>query len=169
VRKNCYLQDYVGPFWPRPDQLEKYFAQNGELWSPGGKERGNDHWALRAEGLNGTQALSRNESANLELGMVGSPDHGVLLQYVKWDGRIQRRDCYLSKGDLSRLGRFMYSLHGDPYSLALFIPFEQAFNAVRQFIETDGELPTSIEWVAARDLPPETFPDPAVVRHRLPG
>jgi hypothetical protein len=63
----------------------------------------------------------------------------------------------------------MYNLHADPYSLALFIPFEQAFKAVKQFIETEGELPTSIEWVAARDLPPDTFPDPAVVRHRLPG
>ena len=42
----------------------------------------------------------------------------------------------------------MYSLHGDPYSLGLFIPFEAAFKAVKEFIETDGELPTSIEWLA---------------------
>jgi len=165
MRKESYFHDFDGPGWPAPDQAKKYFLDGGRLWA----SYGNDHWALRAEGLYGTQALSRNESVNIELGMVGSPDHGVLLQYVKWDGRIQHRDCYLSKGDLSRLGRFMYNLHADPYSLALFIPFEQAFKAVKQFIETDGELPTSIEWVAARDLPPDTFPDPAVVRHRLPG
>jgi hypothetical protein len=63
----------------------------------------------------------------------------------------------------------MYSLHCDPYSLALFIPFDEAFKAVKLFIETDGELPTNIDWVAGKDLPPETFPDPAVVRHKLPG
>jgi len=164
VRKENYFHDFDGPGWPAADELKKYFS--AELWVSSGR---NDHWALRAEGLRGTQALSRNDSVNVELGMVGSPDHGVLLQYVKWDGRIQHRDCYLSKGDLSRLGRFMYNLHDDPYSLALFIPFEQAFKAVKQFIETDGELPNCIEWVAARDLPPDTFPDPAVVRHRLPG
>jgi hypothetical protein len=103
------------------------------------------------------------------MGMIGSPDHGVLLQYDKWDGRIQRRDCYVSKGDLSRLGQFMYSLHGDPYSLGLFIPFESAWKAVKEFIETDGELPTSIGWVAVKDLPPETFPDPALPPQKLPG
>jgi hypothetical protein len=27
-------------------------------------------------------------------------------------------------------------------------------------METDGQLPKSIEWVANRDLPPNTFPDP---------
>jgi hypothetical protein len=42
----------------------------------------------------------------------------------------------------------------------LFIPFRTAWPAVREFIETDGELPTSIEWIASSDLPPETFPDP---------
>jgi hypothetical protein len=42
----------------------------------------------------------------------------------------------------------------------LFVPFAIAWKAVKQFMETDGELPTSIEWVAASDLPRGTFPDP---------
>nr|WP_292612931.1 Imm1 family immunity protein [Nitrobacter sp. 62-13] len=40
------------------------------------------------------------------------------------------------------------------------MPFPVAWKAVKEFIETDGELPTSIEWVANSDLSPETFPDP---------
>jgi hypothetical protein len=44
--------------------------------------------------------------------------------------------------------------------VGLFIPFRTAWKAVREFIETDGELPKSIEWVADRDIPPEAFPDP---------
>jgi hypothetical protein len=32
--------------------------------------------------------------------------------------------------------------------------------AVKEFIETDGELSKSIEWIANKDLPPNTFPEP---------
>ena len=31
---------------------------------------------------------------------------------------------------------------------------------VKEFMETDGQLPKSIEWVANSDLPPNTFPNP---------
>jgi hypothetical protein len=166
MKKDCYFPDFNEPNWPAPIELRKYFLDGGRWWvSPGG----NDHWGLEVQGLYGTGALPRRESVNVKLGLIGSPDHGVTLHYRKWDGRIQQVETLYSKGDLSRLGRFMYSLHLDPYSLGLFIPFESAWKAVKEFIEMDGELPTSIEWVAARDLPPETFPDPAVVRHKLPG
>ena len=39
--------------------------------------------------------------------------------------------------------------------IGLFVPYETAWKAVKEFIETDGELPKSIEWIANRDLPPE--------------
>jgi hypothetical protein len=74
-----------------------------------------------------------------------------------------------SAGDLRRLGRFMYSLQGDPYSLGLFIPFEEAFKAVKEFIESDGELPTSIGWVSGKDLLPERFPVPVWPPQKFPG
>jgi len=35
----------------------------------------------------------------------------------------------------------------------------KAYEAVKEFIETDGQLPKCIEWVADKDLPPGTFPD----------
>jgi hypothetical protein len=50
--------------------------------------------------------------------------------------------------------------------IGLYIPFERAWLAVKEFIETDGQLPTSIEWVRTSELPEHTFPDPTV---RLPG
>jgi hypothetical protein len=52
------------------------------------------------------------------------------------------------------------SSHGSPLPVGLFIPYEKAWSAVKEFMETDGALPTSIEWIANRDLPPNTFPDP---------
>ena len=51
------------------------------------------------------------------------------------------------------------SLHEDRLSVGLFVPFPVAWK-VKQFMETDGELPDSIEWIATKDLPPETFPVP---------
>jgi hypothetical protein len=60
--------------------------------------------------------------------------------------------------DLSRLGEFVESLHETQLSVGLFIPFPAAWKAVKEFMETDGELPTSIEWIATRDFPPGTFP-----------
>ena len=45
-------------------------------------------------------------------------------------------------------------------SYRLFIPFAPAYQAVKEFIETDGELPKSIEWIANKNLPPNTFSEP---------
>jgi hypothetical protein len=164
MRKESYFHDFNGPGWPAPHEVKKYFSAGGRLWASG-----NDNWYLDVQGLYGTEALPQRESVNAILRMTGSPDHGVTLSYDKWDGRIQHKDSYVSRGDLSRLGRFMYSLHDDPYSLGLFIPFEAAFRAVKEFIESDGELPTSIAWVAVKDLPPETFPVPTWPPQKLPG
>lgn len=161
MRKSCSFHDFCGPGWPSPDELKKYFAAGGKLWA----SRGYDNWALRAEGLYGTAILPRSDAVTVDLRMMGSPDHGVTLDFARWHGRIRRLDRYCSVGDLSRLWRFTVSLQGDPYSLGLFIPFEEAFTAVKEFIESDGELPTSIGWVSGKDFPPvPTWPP-----QKLPG
>jgi len=43
-------------------------------------------------------------------------------------------------------------------SIGLFVPFEIGRRAVKEFLETDGELPRSIDWVSEDDLPSEAFP-----------
>jgi hypothetical protein len=90
--------------------------------------------------------------------MWANPDLGVLLVYTKWGGGHEQ--VFSSKGDLGRLREWVRGLHGTPLPVGLFIPFEVAWKAVKEFIETDGELPRSIEWIANRDHPPNTFPDP---------
>jgi hypothetical protein len=110
------------------------------------------------QGLYGTGALPRRESVNVKLGLIGSPKHGVTLQYRKWDGRIQQVDTFYSKGNLSLMREFVLNLHDDLYCIGLFIPFESAWKALKEFMESDGELPASIEWIAGRDLPSGTFP-----------
>lgn len=60
----------------------------------------------------------------------------------------------------------MRTLHDDPMPVGLFIPFDQAWLAVKEFMETEGNLPTGIDWVSSNDIPDNTFPDPTA---RLPG
>ena len=90
--------------------------------------------------------------------MYGMPGLGVLLFYHKYGGGFS--EAFTSKGDMSRLKEWVRNLHNDPLPVGLFIPFKSAWLAVKEFIETDGALPKSIEWVANKDLPPGTFPDP---------
>jgi hypothetical protein len=143
--------------WPDPDELKPYFfAPAGAKWFHTG---GNDTASLSADGLYGTEHLNlKTGRVDLVLYLWGMPDLGVLLIYHKY-GR-EHGEAFTSKGDLTRLREWVRSLHNDPLPVGLFIPFESAWLAVKEFIETDGKLPTCIEWVANKDLPPGTFPDP---------
>jgi hypothetical protein len=90
--------------------------------------------------------------------MWGDPKLGVFLLYSKSGGGYRER--YNSVGDLSRIGEHTRTLHDDLILIGLCIPFEKAFAAVKEFLETDGALPQCIEWIADRDLPANAFPPP---------
>jgi hypothetical protein len=157
MRKRSYFNSRRRAEWPDPTELKPFFfAPRGQEWFHTG---GNDTAGLDVEGVDGTAGLSSEEGRiDLTLYMWGIPDLGVLLIYHKYGAG--RSIAYSSKGDLSRLREWVRSLHSTPLPVGLFIPFDQAYFAVKEFIETDGELPKCIEWVANKDLPPGTFPDP---------
>lgn len=157
MKKSAYFDEYWGDGWPAISYLEPYFI------SPPGKEwffeSTNDGAILKAEGVDGTEHLQPNKGRiDIRLWMWGHPKHGVLLIHEKVGPG--RQVAYSSKGDLSRLKEHVRTLHGDLRPVGLFIPFAKAWPAVKEFIETQGALPTSIEWIANADLPPNTFPDP---------
>ena len=137
--------------------MERYFlAPPGRRWF---FETENDSASLTAEGVDGTEHLEADKGRiNVDLDMWGNPEHGVLLIYSKWGGGLKQ--TYSSKGDFARLREQVRSMHDTVLPVGLFIPFDKAWTAVKEFIETDGKLPKSIEWIANRDLPPNTFPDP---------
>jgi hypothetical protein len=160
VKKSVYFDVFDRPGWPSPDELQHYFlAPPGQRWTFGDGE--NDSWGLTAEGVDGTEHLELNERIDIHLTMVGNPDHGVLLQYRKWGSGC--KDTYYSKGDFTRLEDLVWTGQGDLMPIGLFIPFDRAWLAVKEFIETDGALPKSIDWIADADIPDEVFPDPALV------
>ena len=157
MRKQTYFASRRSEGWPAPNELEPYFlAPQGSRWF---FETRNDGGNLTAEGLYGTENLEpATGRVDVYLYFIAHPEHGVTLQYKKWDGRIGKNFTFNSKGDLHRVHEFVRSFHGTPLSVGLFIPFAEAWNAVKEFIETDGELPTSIAWVKNSDLSPEIFP-----------
>jgi immunity protein Imm1 of predicted polymorphic toxin system len=159
MRKQTHFGRLDPDRWPDPSELEPYFlAPKGKEWLYSG---GNDQWGLHARGLYETEHLTpQTGRVDVHLFMVGHPEHGVSFAYAKWDGRTKRKYEYSSKGDLRRLREYVYTMQGTPRSIGLFIPFADAWRAVKEFIETDGELPKSIEWIADGDLPPEAFPRP---------
>jgi Immunity protein Imm1 len=157
MRKRSWFDKFAGDGWPEPRELEGYFlAPPGEFFRPWEGCRG-----LRAEGVDGTELLPEGKGRiDVSLTTVGDADYGVLLQYRKYGGGL--RDEYYSKRDLSRLRDWVRTQDGDLMPIGLFIPFETAWKAVKEFIERDGALPASIAWIAGRDLPASAFPEPVL-------
>jgi hypothetical protein len=157
MKKRIYFDVFDGRGWPTPRDLEPYFL--GSSGQRSSFESDNDCWGLSAEGVDGTEHLPEGQGRiDIRLTMVGNPDRGVLLQYRKMGGR--HGDTYYSRGDLSRLREWVVTKDGDLRPIGLFVPFERAWAAVKEFIERDGALPKSISWIAGRDVPDYAFPDP---------
>jgi hypothetical protein len=154
--RRAYFDTYWGSGWPDTAWLEPYFlAPANKRWS---FEDGNDGGSLTLEGANGTEHLGTGAGRiDTHLMMTGNPRHGVMLHYFQM-GIGTGPNCY-SRGDLNRLYDREQTIHGDILPLGLCIPFETAWQAVKEFIERDGALPQSIEWIASRDLPKNVFPE----------
>lgn len=156
MQKESYFHNVARYDWPTPEELRPYFAPSGQGWFHGS---GNDSAYLQLQGAQGTESLREGHGrVDIELSMWGIPECGVLLIYKK--SGAGRGEAYCSKGDLTRLRELVRTRHDDPMPVGLFIPFPNAWLAVKEFIETDGQLPKSIEWIKSSDLPPDTFPDP---------
>jgi hypothetical protein len=159
VKKEAAFGDHWGNGWPDinaveqglsdPEKLAKLFAK--------GRDGGcfSIEWIYDKEG-----SIPRFGLVGAILYMHLHPDHGIKLQYSVWDRRTEKRETYHSKGDLARLKQFVWSFHRTPLSIGLFVPFEIGRKAVKEFLQTDGELPQSVDWISDDDLPSEVFPLP---------
>jgi hypothetical protein len=116
--------------------------------------RRQDDGLFSIDGMEGTDNLSREAdrvNARLYLNML--PEHGVTISYHHWDGRSRKKTYFYSKGNLDLINEYVRSFQGSPLQLGLFIPYEAAWRTVKEFMEGDGGLPASIDWVSA-GLPP---------------
>ena len=155
--RTTYFDTYNGQGWPEPSWLARYF-----LTAQGRRDffaSGNDNWGLAAQGVDGTAHLpARKGRVDVDLTIQGHPKLGVLLQWQK-TGRVPIQ-TYYSQGDLKKLAQRVKDLNGYQYPAGLFIPFETAWLAIKEFMNRDGALPRCIEWIRDADIPKEAFPPP---------
>jgi hypothetical protein len=158
MKKMTNFRDYEGPGWPDQKWLAPYFLTSAGRQKAFGK--GNNHWCVTAEGVNGTEDLPFDKRIDINLHIIGKPDLGALLLY----DRVSMTDghAYYSLGNLKMLRTLVMAKQVSRMPVGLFIPFEQALKAVMEFIQTNGALPKCIEWIAAADLPEGSFPEPEV-------
>src|SRR5262245_10030319 len=164
MNKSAYFASRDYPGWPQPQDIERYFL--APQWQRSCFGSGNDSAAFEADGIDGTDHVPRSDQrrSNIRLTLVAHPTFGVTLQWSKWDGRQRERNTHYSRGDLARVGQFVWDLHGSLNPVALFVPYETAWNAVKEFLDHAAALPKNIEWIASDALPPATFAEPIAPR-----
>jgi hypothetical protein len=156
MTKHTYFHDHHGQGWPPLDWLEPYFLTAAGRREAFGKQ---ESWGLKRYGVDGTEHMQRYKGRiDIDLTIQGDPDHGILLFHDKSGGG--RSDGWYSKGDQTKMNRWVETIQGDQLPVGLFISFETAWKAVKEFVERDGALPQSIEWIADRDLPANAFMPP---------
>jgi immunity protein Imm1 of predicted polymorphic toxin system len=139
--------------WPDPGQLRPYFFDPSlRDWAA---TRG-DCRGLMATEVSPNELPGWNGPSEVHLVLTANQFHGVSLNYQRFGGG--HRKGYFSRGDLRRLREWAETRQGDLLPAGLFIPFDDAWRAVKEFIERDGALPECIEWVEGKDLPLGTFP-----------
>lgn len=155
--KRMDFDTFWGEGWPTAEQLKPYFLERTRmLWRISG---GGDTASLVLEGVDGTGGRDLTEGRrDISLYFTGHPKYGVCLMHHRtstW--------TYSSKGDLTKLRTFVRTRQGDLMPLGLFIPFEKAWQATKDFIENDGQRSTAIDWVDNRTFDEDTFPVPHAV------
>ena len=159
IKKEAAFDDHWGRGWPDINTVDQCLtdpAKLAQLFA-----NGCDGGCFSIEWIyDKTNSAPQSELVGATLYMHMNPDYGIKLQYSKWDGRIGEKKIFHSKGDLTKLKQFVRSFHRTPLSIGLFVPFEVGRKGVKEFLDTDGELPRSIDWISEDDLPSEVFPLP---------
>lgn len=156
ARKRTYFYDVHDDGWPRLKWLEPFFlTARGRAQAFSERES----WGLKIHGIEGTENLEPYKGRiDIGLHIQGDLTHGILLWYNKSGGG--KWEAMYSKGDPTKMNQWIETIEGDPLPVGLFISFETAWTAVKEFLEREGALPTSIEWIADKDLPENAFLGP---------
>jgi Immunity protein Imm1 len=144
---------------PPLNELEQYFTlKRGYLWLdlPGVDTAGIEYLDVTGSGEESIEA----SRVDLALTLWGHPAYGVYLQYDRRAKNDRMTRCSVGSGES---GQWIRSRQGDLIPLGLCISFDNAWRAVKEFVETGGALPESVDWLAANKLAPNAFPDPNYV------
>lgn len=155
MRRIAYLDRELGDGWPEPEAWRPYFRAMKDILSLKG---GNTQGVLIIEGVDGTGHLERGDRVDVTLVFHCKTGFGVQFYYKRYGAGSGQ--MYYSKGDMGRLWQFAKNEYGSPLPMAFFVSTEMASEVIRSFDESNGKLPTSIEWIADVALPPGFWPEP---------
>ena len=154
MKKVARIGDYFENNWPDPADIKHMFFDYSEnKWASGGAS-GASFTLYGADGTQGKEPYS--ERIDIKLSLIDFAQFGTFVQYSKHGGGMRENYFCLWNKDL--IGQTFLSRHDEEYSRALVIPFDRSFELVKEFLEQDGKLPTSISWTSEYDLPDEAFP-----------
>ena len=164
MKREIYFRDLRTNYWPALEAIKPYFLAPDapQMWG----ESGNDDWAIGIYGFNGTEdglrfarvGSGQKQQEWAELEMWGDPNLGVMLWYQRVGGGPTIYQY--SAGDMSRQNQWTRTLQSDLRPVSLYIPYDKAWLAVKEFMETDGQLPKCIQWISSMDVPSNSFPVP---------
>jgi hypothetical protein len=138
--------------WPEPEQMKPYFL------GPGGR------WEFEAGGCDGSLRLD-NDGDTIKMYMTGHSEYGVHLNYISSKGG--KKESFSSKGSEGLLWYWFRDNQDNAVSFGLTVPFKKAWEAVSEFLESDGKLPKSIDWIKDEDIPRGVIPDSPMAAHAV--
>jgi len=141
-----------GHDWPISSVLDGYFCNyDWNKWT----EHGSD------EGLFEVSIEKRQKKRKISLVFVAPPNQRGLYVRLSVVQTGELRSDYYCFWDKALLGNNFEEVHNNyPLSNALVIPHALALQTVREFIASDGGIPTCLEWTKFDQLPAEAFPVP---------
>ena len=136
--------------WPSVPEIRPFFERyDRKEWSRGGEGQ-----SLVLYGAEGTENLEPfKDRIDIHLAVYDDPECGALLMYDKTGGKYSEH--YYSLGDSVRFYETVKSREGSPLSKGLFVPLEQAWLAVEDFLLNEGQRSGRIHWIQADELSPD--------------
>ena len=143
--------------WPAADQLEQSFLdparRNWAFWDGGGGGY------ISVSGLDGTENEPDGPNrSNARIAIRAHRKHGATLDHHWWDGKRRVSTSHLSLGSTSDMTKLPHLDNRQPFAVGLFIPFELAWLALKDFMVDPIHPSKSVPWINAKDLPPSAIP-----------
>jgi hypothetical protein len=86
------------------------------------------------------------------LSIVANPDHGIWLWY-RHNGSDGSDNNYISLGNFEKLNTYVEAVEDSLTLEGLFLPPEQAWIAVHDFLQNDGRRSEKILWIHEDEIP----------------
>ncbi len=153
MRRFIFINGFEGPDWPPIATLEREFMdptrREWAYWDGSGAAGG----YMKISGIEGTEAQPDGRTrSGATISIRAHRQFGATLSHHWWDAKSATATTHLSLGDRSLLSQMTTLDDRQPYPIGLFIPFELAWLAFRDFIQEPTRVTSAVPWINGVDL-----------------